>query len=100
MSNNKSSKATTSNTDATTGATEEILEGEIVGETDTPTDIKSNRITNFVKRHKTWFVAGGAATAGFILHGFLGRPDDCAVDYDEVTEEIEYEDIESTPEEE
>lgn len=99
MSNHKNSKpqsAPDANVDATEEHVEEtIYEGVIIDD-----EPQSNRLVSFLKRHKTWFVAGGAATAGFILHGFLGRPDDCAVEYDQEPEEIEYDDIESTPESE
>lgn len=95
MSNHKNTKSQSA-TDATVGSAEEVLEGAILDDDNTATT-KSNPLTSFVKRHKTWFVAGAAVTVGFILHGFLGRPDDCAVDYDEDSGELEYDDT-SAPE--
>ena len=95
MSNPKNTKSQSA-TDATVGSAEEVFDGEILDEDGITLDTKSNPIASFLKRHKTWFIAGGAVTAGFILHGFLGRPDDCVVDYDDDSGELEYDDTSNT----
>lgn len=59
---------------------------------------KINPVTNFVQKHKTWFIAGAAATLGFVAHGFLGRPDTCTAPQLEYDADFEYA-IEDTPEE-
>lgn len=82
MSNHKNTKSQSA-ADAFVRSAEEVFDGEILNEDGDTIDTKSNPIVSFLKRHKTWFVAGGAVTVGFILHGFLGRPDDCVVDYDD-----------------
>lgn len=96
MSNHTNTKSQSA-TDATVGSAEEVFDGEILDEDDNTINAQSNPLTRFVKRHKTWFVAGAAVTVGFILHGFLARPDDCVVDYDDDSGELEYDD-ESNPE--
>ena len=95
MSNHTNTKSKPA-ADAFVRSAEEVFDGEILDEDGITLDTKSNPIASFLKRHKTWFVAGGAVTLGFILHGFLGRPDDCVVDYDDDSGELEYDDTSNT----
>lgn len=96
MSNHKNTKSQSATDDTVDQTTEEIFVGAYLDEDGHTIETKSNPIASFLKRHKTWFIAGGAVTAGFILHGFLGRPDDCVVDYDDDSGELEYDDTSNT----
>ena len=76
--------------ETTASPEEEVLVGEIVN--DTPTF--ASKALDFVKKKKTWLVAGGAAVGGFILAGFLNPGDECSMldedDYDPSEDDESY----------
>lgn len=77
-------------TNDTPSDNEETVAGETVN--DNPTF--ASKALNFVKKKKTWLVAGGAAVGGFLLAGLLNPGDECSMldedDYDPSEDDESY----------
>lgn len=73
---------------------DEAVDGTVLNEDGTEVITKTDKLKAFAKKHKVWFVAFGAGVLGFVAHGFLGRPDDCEVEfepYDESEDSVDSE---------